>query len=380
MKQIPPETLAECLDLLEQGLSVDEILSRFPEHGEALRSFLETAVRLSHLAHSPTLAATRRSRNAVLQEVDALGDSPSIGAPLGLWLRRALAPAVAFAVLLLLFAVALPRVSASALPGDSLYGGKRLVERAQLFLAASPERRETLQARFNDERIREVEALLNSGRQAQVQFEGEIGEIASDYWTVAGIRVNLGEETTVEGEPWLGARTLVQGRTQEGRLLATRLVVFGEPPPAPEPTPAPTMTATPSPEATPTATPSPTPTPTETPGPTPTDTLEPVPSLTPPPPASTIAPPPPDPTSDDNGDDGNENDDDDNENGDDGNDNDGGDDDNDDGGSDDNDNGDDGNDNDDDNENDDDGDDDAGQNDDDDENEDDDNGNEGDDD
>ena len=311
MKQIPRETLAECLDLLEQGLSVEQILSRFPDESAGLRPFLETAVRLSRLAHAPSLAATRQSREAVLQEVDALSDNRSIGAPLWLWLRQALAPAVAFAILLLVFAVALPQVSASALPGDSLYGGKRLVERAQLFLASGPQRA-TLLARFNEERIREVESLLDSGRAAEVQFEGEIGEIEADYWTVAGVGVNLSEDTTIEGEPWPAGRALVQGRTQERRLLANRLVVFGEPPPALEPTP--TLTATPSASAT--ATPSPTP----TVSPAPAETLQPLPSSTPAPPLSTTAPPLPSPVGDDgdtennNDDDGNENESDDNAN------------------------------------------------------------------
>ncbi len=362
MKQIPRETLAECLDLLQQGLSVEQILSRFPEDSEALRPFLETAVRLSRLAHAPTLAATRRSRDTVLQEVDALGESRGLGAPLWLWLRQALAPAVAFAVLLLLFAVALPQISASALPGDSLYAGKRLVERAQLVLASGPQQRATLLTRFNEERIREVEALLDSGRQAEVQFEGQIAEVETGYWTVAGIRVNLSRETTVEGAPWPGARARVHGRTQDGRLLARRLVVFGDPPPQPEPT----LTATPSPTATPTgaASPSPTPTATATVTPTPAETLEPLPSLTPAPPVSTSAPPAPSPTSDD-GDDDNDNDDDDTNENDDDNQNEGGGDD-------------DGNDNDDDNDNENDngGDDDGGDDDDDDLNEDDDNGNE----
>src|SRR5690554_651939 len=141
MTQVPRETLAESLDLLEQGLTVDQILSRFPEQSEALRPFLETAVQLSGLAHSPTVAATRQSREKVLQEVDALGGGHAPGMALWLWLRQAFAPALSFAVLLLLFVVALPRVSASALPGDTLYGGKRLVERAQLFMASSPEQR-----------------------------------------------------------------------------------------------------------------------------------------------------------------------------------------------------------------------------------------------
>lgn len=305
MTQIPRETLAECLDLLDQGFSIDEILSRFPEQSAALRPFLETTVRLSRLAHAPTLAARRQSREAVLREVDALGGRRAPGAPLWMRLRQALVPALSFAVLLLLFVVALPRVSATALPGDSLYPGKRLVERTELLLASNPQQRATLRARFNEERIREVEALLDSRRRAEVQYEGGIGQIAPDHWTVAGIRVNLSPETAVEGEPWLSARTVVQGRTQDGRLLATRLVVFGQPPPpAPETTPAAT---------TPAATPSPTPTATEIVNPTPTATLQP--ALTPP------SPPPPSPTSDGGGDDGNENDDNGNEN-DDGNEND----------------------------------------------------------
>ena len=336
MKEIPHKTLTECLDLLEQGLGVEEILARFPDQEEALRPFLNTAARLSRVAYSPSLAARHHSRQAALREVDALQAQRTPVTPIWLWLQQAFRPALSLALLLLLFAVALPLLAAPALPGDSLYGAKRFVEEARLSLAAAPDRRASLLAEFNAERIREVQALLDAGRSAEVQFRGDIMQIEPDYWTVASLRAYLSPDTTVEGQPWLGGSALIQGRTEDGRLLASRLVVLEQPPPpAPLPTPTPLPPATGTPTPTVTASPSPSP----TAGPTLTDTPQLLPSSTPSPPVTSTLPPAPtvdDDNANDNGDDDNDNDDDDvNDNGDDnvndnddGDDNDNGDDDN----------------------------------------------------
>jgi len=334
MKEIPHKTLTECLDLLEQGLGVEEILARFPDQEEALRPFLNTAARLSRVAYSPSLAARHHSRQAALREVDALQAQRTPVTPIWLWLQQAFRPALSLALLLLLFAVALPLLAAPALPGDSLYGAKRFVEEARLSLAAAPDRRASLLAEFNAERIREVQALLDDGRSAEVQFRGDIMQIEPDYWTVASLRAYLSPDTTVEGQPWLGGSALIQGRTEDGRLLASRLVVLEQPPP-----PAPLPTPTPLPPATGTPTPTVTASPSPTASPTLTDTPQLLPSSTPSPPVTSTLPPAPtvdDDNANDNGDDDNDNDDDDvNDNGDDnvndnddGDDNDNGDDDN----------------------------------------------------
>ena len=56
MNATTEQVLIEALDLLEQGLSLDEIVARYPAAAD-LRPYLMTAVELSDLAHQPTLTA-----------------------------------------------------------------------------------------------------------------------------------------------------------------------------------------------------------------------------------------------------------------------------------------------------------------------------------
>lgn len=366
MTTIPESTLLECMNLLEQGYSIEQILSRFPEQADELRPFLQTATQLTTIAPRPTLAAKAHSRQAFLNKAAQAQTAPARPSP-WLQLRRLLLPVASLALFLALFAVALVATSASALPGDLLYDVKRLVEDVRLSRTVDPDALIDLREELAQERLREVEALLRADREAEASFEGPIQALADESWTVAGIEVQLTSQTVVEGKPQLDETALVEGRTEDGQLFASRLVVLtGQPEDeAPE-----TPVATPEPEPTETAVPTETPlptltkttTPTEEPEAEATETLTPAPTTTPSPTATIIAPtntplptatltPTTMPGDDDNDNDdngGNDNDNDDDNNNDD---NDNDDDDNSGGNSNDDDNGNDNNDNDDDNNN-----------------------------
>ncbi len=342
---VSDQTLRTALDMLEQGMAADDILARFPAEAAGLRPFLNTAAQLSVLAPNPPLAAKVASRKAFLTA--AAVPAVTVSRPWWFWLRKALAPTLALAAFLIFFGMAFVSASAASLPGDALYNTKLFVEQARLSRAGSPEERMALIEQFRQERIREVEMLLLSGRDADVTFDGMIEALTDDHWLVSTILVGVTGETAVEGTPQIDELARVYGRTHDGNLTASRILVLTGNLPPPEPvlpvdtdeTPTPTMTATPShtPTATPTATstntptttstatPTPTETPTETPTPTKTATPTLTPTYTPTPPPTATQPLPPDNGNDndnDNDDDGNDNDDDGNDNDDDGNDND----------------------------------------------------------
>lgn len=316
--------LIECLDYLEQGDALPEILARYPEHAAELRPFLEIAAMLPQLASQPTLAAKNSSRDAFLAQAAAMKASPRTAVSFWQRLRRVLAPVAALALILLLLSAALIPVSAAALPGDTLYGAKLFVEEVQLRLTSDAEAMARLADQFREERIREVESLLRAGRSADVGFEGRIEALGVTSWTVAGLQVLLQDSTVIEGTPREGALAQVYGRTDGGQLLGERLIVLTGsrlPDVIPDATPTPTVTATPEPSVI--AEPSVTPTPTATPSATPEATLTLSPTAVPTEtsgaaPPATPQPPPPD--------DGNSNDDGANDNGGDKNDNDDGDD------------------------------------------------------
>ncbi|RMG99220.1 MAG: hypothetical protein D6706_05820, partial [Chloroflexi bacterium] len=175
--------LIECLEALEAGASLDEVLRRYPEEAEELRPLLETAVSLDNLNLQPSLAAQTKSRETFLAHAAALKENKTRRrrSPFLFGLRRLVMPLATF-IVLIFFGVGLIAASAPAVPGDALYGTKRLVENIQLGLTTDPTIRATLSAEFNQERIQEIETLLARGSSADVSFEGPIEKIEPDYW------------------------------------------------------------------------------------------------------------------------------------------------------------------------------------------------------
>jgi hypothetical protein len=263
--------LIESLSALEAGESIEDILSRYPEHAARLRPLLETAAALPALRMEPSLEAKSRSREAFLALAAALQGSARPRR--ARFFSRPLMTFASLALALIIVAGGALAASASALPGDPLYGVKRAVENARLSLASSLSGRGALAAQFEQERISEIAALLDAGREAEVEFTGIIESIQPDAWLVAGLVVRTNEGTRIDGSPQVGLRAQVQGRTLDGMLIATAIVVEPGAGPTPEPEPRPTATpkpeVTPSPTGTPTRTLAPTRTPTPTGTPTP---------------------------------------------------------------------------------------------------------------
>lgn len=337
MNDVPEAVLHEALDLMGQGESIEQILAQYPDVANGLRPFLETAVQLASLAPQPSLAAKQKSRKAFLAHAESLNAAPARPSP---WyrLRQILLPLASLALVVILFGATAVSVSGSAIPGDALYSVKRIVENVRLNRADDVETAVALMEQFREERIREVQTLLRTGRTAEVSFEGEVEAIQSDQWTVATIAVLLNAETNITGEPQIGESARVTGMTQNGVFSASAIdmltgtemppVPVETPEPTPEPTEPPTVTATlestTEPTEAPTATPTATVTATITREPTATATL--TPTALPLPTATVTAVPttPPDNGDNDNDNDGNTND---NDNDDDGNNNNGDDDD-----------------------------------------------------
>ena len=337
MKRDMEDLLSTCLDDLEQGDTVQAILSRYPEQSEELRPFLETAAQISQLASQPTVAAQQNSQALFLAQAAALSSPQAAPIPLWVTLRRLLVPVASLAVVLLFLGFGLISTSTTALPGDNLYPIKRSIENLRMMRASDSEQILDLSSQFQQERLREISMLLLSGREADVIFEGQIEAIDAASWVVEGLTVQINSGTIIDGSPQVGEIARVDGYTSAGSLYANQIsVITGRPDPdvIPLPTVPPTETPTEEPTAKPTETPvkaTPTEpvevpvtepvevTPTSTPSPTPTATLEVAPTETPPPPptATAVTLPPTSPP-DDNDNDGDGGSGDQNDNGDDG--------------------------------------------------------------
>ena len=295
--------LDDCLDLLRAGTSLEDCLTRYPEHADDLRPLLSLASAVRGVpTPRPDAASVETHR---MQMLDAVRKSTALNngrgpAALG-WLRglagglqvRPLArTALMLSTVLLLIGLAagtLTIATTDTLPGQALYPLKRLGENIRLSLTLDPAALQQLRSEYRLERQREVRLVLDAHLQTMLEFRGELQEIGEGFWIVGGLVVHLEEDTVVEGQPVVGAMVVVQASsTGDGILQAAKLRVLADPmlltpvvTVTPTPTPSPTPTVTMAPSATPTATTQPSITPTATATPSAEPTATPTPSTTP---------------------------------------------------------------------------------------------------
>jgi len=252
------EILNICIEALERGEPLEEVLSWYPAEAEELRPVLEVVGALAEVAasHEPNVDTEMRARLSFLEQADSLRRAASTvsvanqtempGAraeqlrrlqrtdqqralPIGRWMLYTGAVA---AVLVMVFGFVLVAGSANALPGDTLYGAKRTVEGVRLMLSGSTD---SLNRELNAKRIEEIRNLISEGRSAtNLTFEGSIDLVGSGDIVVEGIIVHIDEASIIQGEPAIGRYAHVEGLVANGRFLATRVVIEAGPDEAPQ--------------------------------------------------------------------------------------------------------------------------------------------------
>ena len=240
--------LAECLDRLEGGESLQEILDKYPQQENRLKPLLQAALVSRALPKpEPSQEAVKSGKNRLLAEVDTLRlenkfnknrTKPAIARYTGRLLEKIhsfiekenidmkLVPRLAIYVLITVLVGGFFTVSASAssLPGDSLYGLKLSWEQAQLALTFDNDALAELEEEFESERLSEMEELLEEGREEEIEFFGTIEEKGSSTWLISGIIVQIDQDTEFEGALEVGTLVKVEAMTQEdGSLLALEI-------------------------------------------------------------------------------------------------------------------------------------------------------------
>jgi hypothetical protein len=220
------DNLESCIQVLEQGGTVEECLNRFPTFADELRPLLEQVItqRRWNLSPVPGNAVTD-GRVRVLNRAALLRQSKQ---PLALTLhawRLAVIPLLVLAFLIIT-GNGLMTASANSLPGDSLYPLKRSVEAISLFLAPTSKVKAGIQKEISTRRINETEILLSEKRLEPVDFGGQVSKQLPDGWTIAGIHVQVTADTAMQGALALGAQVNVSGQTQsDGSVLAEEVKV-----------------------------------------------------------------------------------------------------------------------------------------------------------
>ena len=218
------DALDTCIQILEQGGTVAECLDRFPTFANDLRPLLEQSVEARSLGRSTIPAsAVTAGRVRVLNHAAGLRQNKQ---PIMRLYRTWRLAAIPVLVLFLFFITGngLLAASARSLPGDALYPLKRSVEGISLFLAPTSQIKSEIQKIISTRRITETESLLSKKRVEAVEFGGQVSKQLADGWTIAGIHVQVTEETQLEAALAPGAQVHVRGQTQlDGSVLAAEV-------------------------------------------------------------------------------------------------------------------------------------------------------------
>lgn len=131
---------------------------------------------------------------------------------------------VLFTVALLLVSILLILANRS-LPGDRLYSLKRLSERVRLSFTRSPGERLKLELLNDQNRLNEVETLIESSRVGDVEYSAQLeGTDTSGEWIVGGLILEIQPNTQIIGDINVGIHVNVHGQlSPQGEIIVERL-------------------------------------------------------------------------------------------------------------------------------------------------------------
>lgn len=253
--------LDECVARVQAGEPVEACLRDYPTYRTELTMLLDAAATLNTLPRPIIHAEARqRGRERMLAQIP-----PNQAQPVSFWaflryarqnlahlftkelptMKLVLRSAVT-AVFLLILSTIVVTASQSSLPGDPLYPVKRSWEWVQGSFATTDAA--SYEAELLDRRYKELQLIIEMGRQVTFELEGWLSQMDDKSFQVANFTVLFNQDTQWLTEQEAGQMVRVALLTQaDGTLLAQQV--------APSNLPLPQMTATPQPTAAATATP-----------------------------------------------------------------------------------------------------------------------------
>ncbi len=218
-----------CLQGLERGASLEQVLAHSPQDADELRPLLEAALRVRVAGNQdPTPASAARSRARLVAAARSSHRAGGAAVVLIPRIRTALA-SLAVAGALALGGGGSLLASVHALPGDALYPLKIFRERTRINLTSDVGKRLQLERAYDDARVSEVEALIEQARTAQVDFTGALTKRSDGEWIVAGLRVLVPPPARVADDLLVGAYVEIQGVSMaDGSIMAVRIRLHDE--------------------------------------------------------------------------------------------------------------------------------------------------------
>ncbi len=241
-----------CLARLETGTAIEDILNEYSLYAAKLEPLLRAAQSARSLSEPDYGSSMREGRNRLLAEADRMnksglftknGTKPSLSRYSGQWFKNIgellvgkensemkLLPRLALYLVMTVLIAGFVTVNASAssLPGDTLYNLKLSWENIRLALAFDDDYHQELEDEFEDKRLDELEALLDEGREEDVEFLGLIESMEEESWMISGIQVTVDAQTEIKGAFEIGDLVKVEALTQaDGSLLALEIYPEG---------------------------------------------------------------------------------------------------------------------------------------------------------
>ncbi len=239
--------LEDCLSRIDRGESLQDVLESYP----ALNVHLEPLVRAALMGRRlpkpvPSKDGFRTGKNMLLAEMNNMqqvnsfrqkGSGPALSRLTGRWLgsitkllqakrTTGLIPIYRFAVvglvLIMVGGFLTVNASASSLPGDVLYDLKLGLEQTRAFFTFDQKARQDLVLAIEEERLSEVEILLEEGRQEEVEFGGVIEKKGESVWIIKGISVQVDSVSGLNSDLEIGSEVDVAATTlEDGNLQAS---------------------------------------------------------------------------------------------------------------------------------------------------------------
>jgi len=231
--------LDESISALQAGIPIEEVLAEVPDYAGQLRPLLyaamlvadpnpqllpderKEALRAQYLAQAATLPPVTPT---IAEKVEAVFRIIRRRLTRKAVLSDLITITVTVFLTLLMSALILSFAAADTLPGDWLYGLKRVSEEVRLALTFNQADRLALEENFNQERIAEIEALTQQNRAAVVQFRGTLDAREESLWIVEGFTILLPDDVAIQGEPQEGDRVEVMGLLRTSNVLIAETI------------------------------------------------------------------------------------------------------------------------------------------------------------
>jgi len=212
------QALEECLELLRQGVSLEECLTRYPEDAEELEPLLRTAQVARHrLTFGVPARARARIRARVIAEWDQEHAPREQHWRLPAFVPRWAVVTACVVLALLLAGAGTVTAAGGTVPGDLLYPVKMATEEVRLALTFSDLAKAELHVDLAEQRVDEIRKLVERGEPEKIT---QLAARVVAHLEEADRVVAIGDEGIAELKAHLERSATVQLAKLEQILLA----------------------------------------------------------------------------------------------------------------------------------------------------------------